>query len=161
MVALAAETILERTRLFRRPALADDPGRFRPCRSGVPIAAVLWCFHRKTPAMPFTAWSRARFALALVRRTAGKCSSTSWSQGIRLVRLRFWMDGPAPLRRVPLRHPRLIVIVRDHFLALLEREPKLVSHVVQASVASAFGGPAGWPRTQRCWACRRDWRANC
>jgi CRP-like cAMP-binding protein len=129
-VALAAETILERTRLFR----------------GLPLATIRQISAlsiRRSYCDGAIVFSQAGPGDALYGVVTGKIRISASSPRGREVFLNIMepgdtfgeialLDGRRRTATASATVPsELIIITRDHFLELLEREPKLVSHVVQ------------------------------
>jgi CRP/FNR family transcriptional regulator, cyclic AMP receptor protein len=129
-VALTAETILERTRLFR----------------GLPSATIKQISAlsiRRSYSDGAIVFSQADSGDALYGVVTGKIRISASSPDGREIFLNIMepgdtfgeialLDGrPRTATASATASSELIVITRDHFLKLLEREPKLVGHVVQ------------------------------
>jgi CRP-like cAMP-binding protein len=130
VVALTAETILERTRLFR----------------GLPAATIRQISAlsmRRSYGNGAVIFSQADPGDALYGVVTGKIRISASSRDGREIFLNIMEPGDAfgEIALLDGRHrtatasatspSELIIITRDHFLELLQREPKLVSHVVQ------------------------------
>ena len=129
-MTLAAETILERTRLFR----------------GLPAATIRQISAlstRRSYGAGTLVFSQADPGDALYGVATGKIRISASSPDGREMFLNIMepgdtfgeialLDGRPRTATASATAPsELIIIMRDHFLALLEREPKLVGHVVQ------------------------------
>ena len=129
-MTLAVETILERTRLFR----GLPPATIRQ------ISALSM---RRSYRLGAIVFSQADPGDALYGVITGKIRISASSQGGKEMFLNIMEPGDTfgEIALLDGRHrtatasatapSELIIIKREHFLALLEREPKLVSHVVQ------------------------------
>jgi CRP-like cAMP-binding protein len=130
VVALTAETILERTRLFR----------------GLPSATIRQISAlsiRRSYSSGAIVFSQADPGDALYGVVTGKIRISASSQDGREIFLNIMepgdafgeialLDGHHRTATASVTSPaELIIITRDHFLELLKREPQLVSHVVQ------------------------------
>ena len=154
-VTLAAETILERT-LFSAACRRRRSGKYQRCRHGVHTVPAPWCSRRRTPAMRFTAWPRA------VRISASSPDGREMFLNIMEPGDTFGeialLDGRPRTATASATAPsELIIIMRDHFLALLERDPSW-SGTWFSFCASAFDRPADWQKTPHCSACPHAWR---
>ena len=130
MVALAAETILERTRLFRGLPSAT-------------IGQISALSIRRSYSHGAIVFSQADPGDALYGVVTGKIRISASSSSGREVFLNIMepgdtfgeialLDGRCRTATASATAPsELFIITRDHFLELLAREPKLVSHVVQ------------------------------
>lgn len=129
-VALTAQTILERTRLFRGLSSAT-------------IKQVSALSTRRSYRNGAIVFSQADPGDALYGVVTGKIRISASSPSGREMFLNIMepgdtfgeialLDGRSRTATASATAPsELIIITRDHFLELLEREPKLVSHVVQ------------------------------
>jgi CRP/FNR family cyclic AMP-dependent transcriptional regulator len=129
-MALSAQTILERTRLFR----------------GLPTATIRQISAvsiRRSYGSGATVFSQADSGNALYGVVTGKIRISASSLSGREMFLNIMepgdtfgeialLDGRRRTATASATAPsELIIIMRDHFLELLKREPELVSHVVQ------------------------------
>ena len=141
-MALAAETILERTRLF----------------GGLPSATIRQIAalsSRRSYSHGALVFSQADPGDALYGVVTGRIRISASSPGGREVFLNIMepgdtfgeialLDGRRRTATASATAPsELIIITREHFLELLEREPKLVTHVVQL-LCERIRWTSGW-----------------